>query len=100
MAFSSTITNLIVDLGDQEPILLKDTSTETLQKVITWCQHQSQNPMPPRGEAFELTHWENEFFNVKQELLLAIVLAGSDLGIESLVVAGRKAVEDLMKRMM
>ncbi|VVT53215.1 uncharacterized protein SAPINGB_P003461 [Magnusiomyces paraingens] len=102
---SVLIKNMMEDLGDDTAeIPLPNATSNVLKKVIEYCEHHKDDPIPHADEdseqtknATDISEWDAKFFQVDQELLFEILLAANYLDIRSLLDAGSKTVANMIR---
>ncbi|GMT17239.1 hypothetical protein PFISCL1PPCAC_8536, partial [Pristionchus fissidentatus] len=109
---SVTVNTLITDLNlddedvsveNQMAIPLPNVDAATLGKVIEWCNKHRDDP--PRTEEDEnkekrtddIPQWDQEFLNVEQSVLFALILAANYMDIKGLLDNCCKTVADMIK---
>ncbi|RSH81188.1 uncharacterized protein EHS24_008625 [Apiotrichum porosum] len=105
---SNLIKSMIEDLPGQsdEPIPLPNVSSSVLTKVLEYCDHHKNEPLPAadsndaddaRRKASEIGEWDAKFIQVDQEMLFEIILAANYLDIKPLLDVGCKTVANMIK---
>ncbi|ODN99433.1 E3 ubiquitin ligase complex SCF subunit sconC [Cryptococcus wingfieldii CBS 7118] len=95
-------------LGDQEgmPIPLPNVSSSVLTKVLEYCDHHKNDPLPAadandaddsRRKTSEIGEWDARWIQVDQEMLFEIILAANYLDIKPLLDVGCKTVANMIK---
>jgi len=82
----------MVDVG--EPIPLPNVSSSVLKKILEYCEHHRDEPLPTTDDANEnenrkrtndIGEWDQKFITVDQEMLFEIILAANYLDIKPLL---------------
>ncbi|KAJ3209664.1 hypothetical protein HDU83_009722 [Entophlyctis luteolus] len=115
---SLLLRNMLEDVGDADdsPIPLPNVSAFILKKVIEYCDHHRNDPLPTaddekdaafdapgsvgrrRAAADDIDEWDAAFIKVENnELLFDIILAANYLDIKPLLDLGCKAVANMLK---
>jgi len=104
---SVLIKNMVSDLGEEamtEPIPIPNVNAAVLKKVIEWCTHHKDEPVPAteddsdsRKKTTEIEEWDQKFMQVDQEMLFEIILAANYLDIKQLLDVGCKTVANMIK---
>ena len=102
---SSTISNIIVDVGEiDSPIPLGNVSAPILKKVIEYCKHYHETSVAGTGEdkkdekrSDDISAWERDFCNVDQPVLFELILAANYLDIKPLLDVTCKTVANMIK---
>ncbi|ORZ32092.1 Skp1 family, dimerization domain-domain-containing protein [Catenaria anguillulae PL171] len=108
---SVLLKNIIEDTGDAGdddaiPIPIPNVTARVLKKVIEYCEHHKNDPLPEpeedevaeeRRRSDDIDEWDAEFINVEQEMLFEIILAANYLDIKPLLDLGCKTVANMIK---
>lgn len=111
---SNLIKNMIEDLGgDSAEIPLSDMRASTLQKILEYCEHHKDDPIPEPEvnpdaiddlepsdrikRSTDITEWDYNFINVEQPLLFEIMLKANFLDIKPLLDLTCKTVANMIK---
>ncbi|KAJ3364180.1 hypothetical protein AMAG_15409 [Allomyces macrogynus ATCC 38327] len=105
---SMLIKNMLEDIGDAEDaeIPLPNVTARVLKKVIEYCEHHKNDPMPPaeedelgdeRRRSDDIDEWDADYIDVEQELLFEIILAANYMDIKPLLDLGCKTVANMIK---
>lgn len=104
---SVLIKNMIEDVGesDDSPIPLPNVNSTVLKKVIEYCEHHKNDPLPTadsedesgRRRSDDISEWDQNFMQVEQEMLFEIILAANYLDIKPLLEVGCKTVANMIK---
>ncbi|GHJ88856.1 hypothetical protein NliqN6_5258 [Naganishia liquefaciens] len=106
---SVLIKNMMEDIGaDTEAIPLPNVSSSVLKKVLEWCEHHKNDPLPVATDAsdateetrrrnIDISEWDGKFIQVDQEMLFEIILAANYLDIKPLLDLGCKTVANMIK---
>ncbi|ORY31212.1 SconCp [Naematelia encephala] len=103
---SSLIKSMLEDLPTQEAIIpLPNVSSSVLSKVLEYCDHHKNDPLPPpdadaddsRRKTSDIGEWDAKFIQVDQEMLFEIILASNYLDIKPLLDVGCKTVANMIK---
>ncbi|WOO82048.1 E3 ubiquitin ligase complex SCF subunit sconC [Vanrija pseudolonga] len=104
---SNLIKSMIEDLpSSDESIPLPNVSSSVLVKVLEYCDHHKNEPLPAadsndaddaRRKASEIGEWDAKFIQVDQEMLFEIILAANYLDIKPLLDVGCKTVANMIK---
>jgi len=98
---SVTVGNMLNNIslsseGGGAAIPLTNLNGKTLEKVIEYCTHHKDNPVPPRSEddysVDNIGEWDLKFIEVEIPFLFDLVLAANYLDISSLLDLGCKAI--------
>jgi len=102
---SVTVANMLQSISDSvdgtgAPIPLPNLTGAVLEKIIEYCKHHKENPVPPRAEddysVDNISEWDLKFVAVDVPFLFDIVLAANYLDIASLLDLGCKAIAKLI----
>eukprot|EP00012_Vannella_robusta_P011716 CAMPEP_0206196452 /NCGR_PEP_ID=MMETSP0166-20121206/8454_1 /ASSEMBLY_ACC=CAM_ASM_000260 /TAXON_ID=95228 /ORGANISM="Vannella robusta, Strain DIVA3 518/3/11/1/6" /LENGTH=162 /DNA_ID=CAMNT_0053613925 /DNA_START=29 /DNA_END=517 /DNA_ORIENTATION=- len=104
---STTIKNLIDDideLDEETAIPVPNVSGAILEKVIQYCEHHLDNPVPAvedksheEKRTDDILPWDAEFCQVDQSTLFELILAANFLDIKSLLDLTCKTVANMIK---
>ncbi|TPX72115.1 hypothetical protein SpCBS45565_g00717 [Spizellomyces sp. 'palustris'] len=106
---SMLLKNMLEDVGDAgEPIPLPNVAGLILKKVIEYCEHHKEDPVPSaeedkdafessRRKADDIDEWDAQFIKVGNEELFEIILAANYLDIKPLLDLGCKTVANMIK---
>lgn len=105
---SMLLKNMIDDLGEEaigsSPIPIPNVNEAVLRKVIEWCEHHRNDPLPTadeendnRKKTTDIEEWDQKFMQVDQEMLFEIILASNYLDIKPLLDVGCKTVANMIK---
>ncbi|CAD6184301.1 unnamed protein product [Caenorhabditis auriculariae] len=107
---SNTINTLLQDLGlddseedTTEAIPVSNVSSPILKKVIQWCQHHREDPLPTEDSdnrekrTDDINSWDVEFLKVDQGTLFELILAANYLDIKGLLDVTCKTVANMIK---
>ncbi|TDL27405.1 ubiquitin-protein ligase [Rickenella mellea] len=105
---SVLIKNMLEDVGDNpdQPIPLPNVSSSVLKKVLEYCEHHRNEPLPTADDASQeetrkrttdISEWDQKFITVDQEMLFEIILAANYLDIKALLDVGCKTVANMIK---
>ncbi|KAI9139379.1 SCF ubiquitin ligase complex subunit Skp1 [Paraphysoderma sedebokerense] len=106
---SVLLKNMLEDVGDDDndssPIPVPNVTGRVLRKVIEYCTHHKNDPMPTaedensdeKKRSDDIEDWDADFINVEQELLFEIILAANYLDIKPLLDLGCKTVANMIK---
>lgn len=105
---SILLTNLIDDLGldvaSTAPVPLPNVTEPVLQKIIEWCEHHRNDPLPTadddnesRKKTTDIDEWDQKYMQVDQEMLFEIILAANYMDIKALLDVGCKTVANMIK---
>jgi len=104
---SVTIKNLIEVMGEdtetEQVIPVPNVSSDTLKKVLVFCEHHLRHPIPPPEDEKEeksidnIHPWDKQFCNVDQSTLFEIILAANYLDIKSLLDVTCKTVAAMIR---
>lgn len=105
---SILLTNLIDDLGmdvaTTSAVPLPNVTESVLQKIIEWCEHHRNDPLPTadddnesRKKTTEIDEWDQKYMQVDQEMLFEIILAANYMDIKALLDVGCKTVANMIK---
>jgi len=104
---SVLIKNMLEDVGESEqPIPLPNVTSSVLKKVLEYCEHHKDEPLPPSDETqqdetrkrtTDISEWDQKFITVDQEMLFEIILAANYLDIKALLDVGCKTVANMIK---
>lgn len=105
---SILLTNLIDDLGPEiatkEPVPLPNVTEPVMRKVLEWCEHHRNDPLPTadddnesRKKTTDIDEWDQKYMQVDQEMLFEIILAANYLDIKALLDVGCKTVANMIK---
>ncbi|EOO02274.1 putative scf complex subunit skp1 protein [Phaeoacremonium minimum UCRPA7] len=105
---SMLLKNMIDDLGEEaigsNPIPIPNVNEAVLRKVIEWCEHHRNDPLPTadeendnRKKTTDIEEWDQKFMQVDQEMLFEIILASNYLDIKPLLDVGCKTVANMIK---
>nr|ODN90014.1 E3 ubiquitin ligase complex SCF subunit sconC [Cryptococcus depauperatus CBS 7841]ODN96152.1 E3 ubiquitin ligase complex SCF subunit sconC [Cryptococcus depauperatus CBS 7855] len=103
---SAMIKTMLEDLGEQEgmPIPLPNVSSTVLTKILEWCDHHKNDPLPAadasdaddsRRKTGDIPEWDARWMQV--EMLFEIILAANYLDIKPLLDVGCKTVANMIK---
>eukprot|EP00933_Yihiella_yeosuensis_P035309 TRINITY_DN2882_c1_g1_i1.p1 TRINITY_DN2882_c1_g1~~TRINITY_DN2882_c1_g1_i1.p1 ORF type:complete len:194 (-),score=45.58 TRINITY_DN2882_c1_g1_i1:140-634(-) len=90
---STLIKNMVDDSGTDEEIPLPNVKTAILSKVIDYCKFHKENPPEEIHKPLKsvsllecgVSHWDDEYVNIEQEVLFELILAANYLDIKSLL---------------
>ncbi len=82
---SVLLKTMIDDLGEEQvseqPVPLPNVNEAVLKKVIEWCEHHRNDPLPTnedenesRKKTTDIEEWDQKFMQVDQEMLFEIIL--------------------------
>ncbi|KDQ12254.1 hypothetical protein BOTBODRAFT_34537 [Botryobasidium botryosum FD-172 SS1] len=104
---SVLIKNMLEDVGESDqPIPLPNVTASVLKKVLEYCDHHKNEPMPTsedlaaedtRKRTTDIGEWDQKFIQVDQEMLFEIILAANYLDIKPLLDVGCKTVANMIK---
>jgi S-phase kinase-associated protein 1 len=99
---STTISNMLEDIGADSPVPLHNVSSNILSLVVKYCEYHVENPEPPKDEeskekTTEVSPWDKEFLSVDQSVLFELILAANFLDIKPLLDATCKTVANMIK---
>lgn len=105
---SILLTNLIEDLGLEvattSSVPLPNVTEPVLQKIIEWCEHHRNDPLPTadddnesRKKTTDIDEWDQKYMQVDQEMLFEIILAANYMDIKALLDVGCKTVANMIK---
>lgn len=105
---SILLTNLIDDLGldvaTTSSVPLPNVTEPVLQKIIEWCEHHRNDPLPTadddnesRKKTTDIDEWDQKYMQVDQEMLFEIILAANYMDIKALLDVGCKTVANMIK---
>lgn len=105
---SMLLTNLIDDLGldvaANSPVPLPNVTEPVLQKIVEWCEHHRNDPLPTadddnesRKKTTDIDEWDQKYMQVDQEMLFEIILAANYMDIKALLDVGCKTVANMIK---
>jgi S-phase kinase-associated protein 1 len=96
--FSKTIRDMLndIDISCDHEIPLSEVKGDTLSKIVEWCKYQHDKMDQSNVNQNEITPWENDFCNIKQEQLFNIILAANYLNIKKLVKLACKVVANMI----
>ncbi|KAJ1559118.1 hypothetical protein HK405_011942 [Cladochytrium tenue] len=106
---SVLLKNMLEDVGDSDtPIPLPNVTGKILEKVIDYCVHHKDDPIPVAEEdrdAFDsarkriddIDDWDANYIKVDNEQLFEIILAANYLDIKPLLDLGCKTVANMIK---
>ncbi|CAG8523803.1 12349_t:CDS:2 [Ambispora leptoticha] len=102
---SILLKNMIEDVGESDQAIpLPNVDEKVLKKVLEWCEHHINDPLPTSDEESQRRHnhaeiddWDQKFLNVEQDLLFEIILAANYLDIKPLLDVGCKTVANMIK---
>ncbi|KAF8329485.1 S-phase kinase-associated protein 1A-like protein [Cantharellus anzutake] len=107
---SGVIRTVLVDVGNKDPIPLLNVKSHVLTKVLEYCEHHRNEPLPPLDVEYSIspsldimrrknTHisgWDQQYMKCEQELLFEVIQAASYLDIQSLLDLGCRTVANMM----
>ncbi|CAG8612969.1 1535_t:CDS:2 [Ambispora gerdemannii] len=96
---------VVSDVGESDQAIpLPNVDEKVLKKVLEWCEHHINDPLPTGDEESQRRHnnaeiddWDQKFLNVEQDLLFEIILAANYLDIKPLLDVGCKTVANMIK---
>ncbi|KAI9092688.1 S-phase kinase-associated protein 1A-like protein [Phlyctochytrium arcticum] len=106
---SMLLKNMLEDVGEgSEPVPLANVTSSILSKVIEYCQHHKDDPIPTadeekesyepaRRKADDIEEWDATFIQMGNEELFEIILAANYLDIKPLLDLGCKTVANMLK---
>jgi len=103
---SSTIKNMLEDLGAEGEgmaIPLNNVRTGILEKVVTYCNYHTENPVKVSESTEtttridEISPWDQQFVEVDQATLFEMILAANYLDIKPLLDLTCKTVANMIK---
>ncbi|KAJ9133172.1 E3 ubiquitin ligase SCF complex, Skp subunit [Pleurostoma richardsiae] len=104
---SMLIKSMIEALGstavEAKAIPIPNVNEATLRKVMAWCEHHRNDPLPSGDEednsrrGTDVEEWDQKFMQVDQEMLFQIILASNYLEIKPLLDIGCKTVANMIK---
>ncbi|KAJ0116428.1 hypothetical protein N8I77_008228 [Diaporthe amygdali] len=105
---SILLKNLIEDLGLEaattQPVPLPNVTQPVLEKIVEWCNHHRNDPLPTqdddsesRKKTTEIDEWDQKYMQVDQEMLFEIILAANYMDIKALLDVGCKTVANMIK---
>ncbi|KAH8743536.1 negative regulator sulfur controller-3 [Diaporthe sp. PMI_573] len=105
---SILLNNLIDDLGVEaattQPVPLPNMTKPVLEKVIEWCKHHCDDPLPTQDLKTEfrdmnaaIDEWDQKYMEIDQEMLFEILLAANYMDIKALLDLGCKTVANMIK---
>ncbi|KAH8751684.1 S-phase kinase-associated protein 1A [Diaporthe sp. PMI_573] len=105
---SILLKNLIGDLGVEaataQPVPLPNVTQPVLEKIIMWCEHHRDDPLPTQDlksescvENAAIDEWDQKYMEVDQEMLFEILLAANYLDIKALLDLGCKTVANMIE---
>ncbi|KAJ3189721.1 hypothetical protein HDU85_000005 [Gaertneriomyces sp. JEL0708] len=108
---SMLLKDMLEDLGElDEPIPLPNVSSKILEKIIEYCDHHKDAPLPTaeddresyavaRTKVGSVDAWDVNFFKVDTKQLFEIILAANYLHIKPLLHVGCRIVANKLKWM-
>jgi len=107
---SGVIRTVLEDVGSKDPIPLLNVKANALVKVLEYCEHHRDDPIPPldsewgtsftldlmRRKNTQIGDWDQQYIKCDQELLFQVIQAASYLDIKSLLDLGCKSVANMM----
>eukprot|EP00158_Paraphelidium_tribonemae_P006946 Partr_v1_DN28047_c1_g1_i1_m56961 putative s-phase kinase-associated protein len=102
---SILLKHMLEDVGESDhAIPLPNVTGPILQKVIEWCTHHKDDPVPSGDEEVkgpkaseEIGEWDAEFCKVDQGTLFELILAANYLDIKPLLDLTCKVVANMIK---
>jgi S-phase kinase-associated protein 1 len=106
---SVLLKNMLEDVGESDaPIPLPNVTGKVLEKVIAYCTHHKDDPVPSvedekdvfdayRRKIEDVEEWDADFIKVEKEELFEIILAANYLDIKPLLDLGCRTVADMLK---
>eukprot|EP00567_Pseudictyota_dubia_P007778 CAMPEP_0197451936 /NCGR_PEP_ID=MMETSP1175-20131217/30601_1 /TAXON_ID=1003142 /ORGANISM="Triceratium dubium, Strain CCMP147" /LENGTH=168 /DNA_ID=CAMNT_0042984813 /DNA_START=150 /DNA_END=656 /DNA_ORIENTATION=+ len=102
---SELVTTVTEDEGSNDPIPLPDVKSSVLQKVLEFCKHHVDSPMPTIEKPLKsaelsecgVPDWDTKFVQVDQELLFELILAANYLDIKPLLDLSCAKVASMIK---
>ena len=100
---SETVSNLIEEVGTGGPIPLPNVTGNILAKIVTYCRHHVNDPVPVDVDPEEakrtdnISPWDLEFCDVDQPTLFELILAANYLDIRPLLEVTCKTVANMIK---
>ncbi|KAI9008105.1 Skp1 family, dimerization domain-containing protein [Gaertneriomyces semiglobifer] len=106
---SMLLKNMLEDVGEaSEPIPLPNVSGNILKKVIDYCDHHKDEPVPSpeddkdafdavRRKVDDIDEWDANFLKVDNEQLFEIILAANYLDIKPLLDLGCRVVANMLR---
>ncbi|KAF9259918.1 E3 ubiquitin ligase SCF complex Skp subunit [Marasmius fiardii PR-910] len=103
---SVLIRNVLEVVGESdEPIPLSNASSTVLRKVLEYCEHHRDEPLPAPGADQDRTRrdttssseWDQKFMAVDREMIMKIITTANYLQLQSLLDLGSQTVANMMK---
>merc|ERR1712110_600567 len=79
-----------IEEGSEDPVPLGEVNAQTLNRVIQWCTHHKNDPVPTEGmkarkrelKTDDIPSWDQEFLELDQELLFELIRAANYLHVK------------------
>lgn len=98
------VEDLGLDTGTTVPVPLPNVNGPVLNKILEWCDHHKNDPLPTtdddnesRKKTTEIDEWDQKYMQVDQEMLFEIILAANYMDIKALLDVGCKTVANMIK---
>lgn len=94
-----------IEEGSEDPVPLGEVNAQTLNRVIQWCTHHKNDPVPTEEDESkekelktdDIPSWDNEFLKIDQELLFELIRAANYLHVKGLLDVCCKTVANMIK---
>ncbi|KXS18235.1 Skp1-domain-containing protein, partial [Gonapodya prolifera JEL478] len=103
---SVLLKNMLEDVGESDkPIPLPNVTGKVLKKVITYCEHHRNDPLPQpdddlddtKRRSDDIDDWDADFIKVDNDQLFELILAANYMDIKPLLDLGCKTVANMIK---
>lgn len=104
LLIKNLVEDLSLDVATSTPVPLPNVNGPVLDKILEWCEHHRQDPLPTadddnesRKKTTEIDEWDQKYMQVDQEMLFEIILAANYMDIKALLDVGCKTVANMIK---
>lgn len=105
---SQLIKNMLEDIGESDqPIPIPNVSGRVLKKIIEYCEHHKDEPLPEPDDKEEdysrprnsddIEPWDRTFIGNDKEEIFDIILAANYMDIKPLLDLGCKTIANMIK---
>lgn len=104
LLIKNMVEDLTLEVATSTAVPLPNVNGPVLEKIIEWCNHHRNDPLPTpdddnesRKKTTEIDEWDQKYMQVDQEMLFEIILAANYMDIKALLDVGCKTVANMIK---